>query len=297
MNDVQKVIQEICQEEGISFTLVSKDWIILLEKNGLKRSIVGYKFSLNSQASGLICDDKYAFYEVLKHVNIPVLEHRMFYKNYNKEEVFSYVKKHEFSFVCKSNTGTCGKDMFLITKEEELFSSMDTLLKKCHSISLSPFVNIKTEYRAIILQGKMVLCYGKKRPIVTGNGKDSIYDLLCSFNAPFFSKIKKTKDLERVSSLGEVFEYNWQFNLSKGAVPFLLEDKKLIQKIENLALQVHLAVALSFASIDIVELENGEFYVLEANSGVMMENFMKSIENGKDIAKNIYKAAIEDMFL
>ena len=68
------MIKEICAELGISFSLVSKDWIILLQKEEKLRTIVGYKFDLNNHASGLICDDKFVLYEVLKHEQIQVVE-------------------------------------------------------------------------------------------------------------------------------------------------------------------------------------------------------------------------------
>jgi len=34
MNNVQKIIKEICDEKDIKFKLLSKDWIIMLEKEG-----------------------------------------------------------------------------------------------------------------------------------------------------------------------------------------------------------------------------------------------------------------------
>ena len=65
MNKVQKMIYEICREKGISFSLVSKDWIMILEKDHKVRYLCGYKFGLNDHAIGNVCDDKYALYEVL----------------------------------------------------------------------------------------------------------------------------------------------------------------------------------------------------------------------------------------
>ena len=33
MNNVQKIVKEICDELGIKFTLVSQNWIMVLEKD------------------------------------------------------------------------------------------------------------------------------------------------------------------------------------------------------------------------------------------------------------------------
>ena len=93
-----------------------------------------------------------------------------------------------------------------------------------------------------------------------------------------------------------MYEYNWQFNLSKGAIPFLDCDAVLQKKIERLALAVAKILDLSFASIDIIETEEHELLVLEVNSGVMIKNFVELAPNGEEIARNVYKKAIEEMF-
>lgn len=43
----RKLIEEICKEENIKYNLISKDWIMVLTKNGITRCISGYRFPLN----------------------------------------------------------------------------------------------------------------------------------------------------------------------------------------------------------------------------------------------------------
>ena len=85
----QEIIKEIAAELGIKFTLFSKDWCILLEKDGVSRIINGYKFSINKQGPSLIADDKYALYELMKIRNVPIIKHQILYKS---KEVGDYVK-------------------------------------------------------------------------------------------------------------------------------------------------------------------------------------------------------------
>ena len=59
MNNVQKILKEICDELGIKFTLVSKNWVMVLEKDEKIKYVVGFKFPLNDQACGKVCDDKF----------------------------------------------------------------------------------------------------------------------------------------------------------------------------------------------------------------------------------------------
>ena len=294
MNDMQSLIKDIADEKNIKFNLISKDWIIILEKDNKIRSIAGYKFDLNNHASGLICDDKYALYDLLKLLNVPVVEHHILFKNYNKKEVEAYFLKHR-NIVIKTNTGTCGNDMYHVNNIDDLFLYIDKLLKNNYSISISPYYDIKNEYRSIILNNNVEIFYGKKKPVVVGNGKSTIYELLCDFNNIYF-KDKYDDALSRVLKDGEIFEYNWQHNLSKGAIPFEVTDNNLKDKVQSLALDTFKNLNLKFASVDIIELNTGELLVLEVNSGVMMNGYSKLYNDGYSITKNLYSKVIDEMF-
>lgn len=296
MNNVQKIIKEICEELNIKFSLVSQDWIMVLEKEDNIKYVVGYKFPLNDQATGRVCDDKYALYEVLTKFNIPIIEHKIIHKNYNKDNIVEYCNKYNNDMVIKTNLGTCGSGVFHKTNIEDIFNIMDELLIDNYSISLCPYYDIKTEYRSIVFDDNIELVYGKIRPIVVGDGNSTIYELLLEFNKSYFEKVECSNELSRVLDKDEVYEYNWQFNLSKGAMPYLLSDKDKESKIRSMALSVSKVLGVKFASIDIIELSNGELLVLEANSGVMMSNFSVNLSNGKDIAKDIYTKVVKEMF-
>lgn len=295
MNFIQTIIKEICEEKNIEFNLVSKDWIIVLKKNNKVRYISGYKFDLNNHAVGNICDDKYALYDTLKLLNIPIIEHKIVFRNYSIDDITSYGEKYNYDLVVKSNTGTCGNGMFHITTKEELLTSIDKLLIRNYSISICPFYKIKNEYRSIILDNNIELFYGKKRPIVIGDGIKTIKELLCEFNNNYFSTIKDDK-LDKILDKNVEFIYNWQHNLSKGSIPFEENDTDLKNKIQTLAIDTFKKLNLRFASVDIVELESGEIMILEINSGVMIDNYTKFVPNGRQICKNIYSKAIDKMF-
>lgn len=295
MNDVQTIIKEICEEKNIKFNIISNNWVIILEKDNEKKYIIANNFPLNDQAVGKICDDKYAVYEIMQKYNIPVATHHIVFNNYNKEEVKKFFQKYDYNIVVKNNYGTCGNDMYHINNEQELFEKIDKLLLKTYAVVLMPYYDIKTEYRNIMLNNTVELIYGKKKPIVIGNGKNTIYELLCQFNNEYFSKINN-KNLNTILPKDEIFEYNWQFNLSKGSMPFVLEDKINEEKIKRMAKEISNILGLSFASIDIVELNDGRLLLLEVNSGVMMNNISKNLDSGRNIVKNIYSKAIDEIF-
>lgn len=73
--------------------------------------------------------------------------------------------------------------------------------------------------------------------------------------------------------------------------------KFLEERISKLALKVAKEINIRFCSIDIILDKEDNLYLMEANSGVMMDNFMNIHENGINIAKYVYGSAINKMFV
>ncbi len=295
MTSIQKLIQEICEEEQISFHTISKEWVLVLEKNGETHYIVGTRFDLNNYASGRICNDKYACFDALRYHHLPVCDHHIFYENDDIKEVEDYFHFCHDDVVVKANGGSYGDEVFHTTTFLELQEKMKFLFQSNNSLSISPFYSISCEYRVIVLDGEVLLIFGKQRPIVVGDGVHTIYELLCQFNEPFFEKLKDHSSLDRVLETGKTFEYSWQHNISKGAIPFLPKNPSLEQKLSEIAILATKKLNLRFVSVDIVLLENQELKILEINSGVVT-NITDYLEDGEHLAKEIYRKAILKMF-
>ena len=305
-NNFKEIIKEICTEDNIKYKFLSKDWVIMLEKDGKTRFISGYKFDLNSHGIGLIADDKYALYEVLKSKNIPVIEHKIVYNKMNNldyaigcntyEYVKEYFEKNNNNIVIKPNDGTCGKNVFNVTDVNEIDIVLDKIFLKNYSISMCPFYKIKHEYRAIMLDGENKLLYTKYLPIVTGDGNKTIRQLLLDFNYDYFIDKLEDSKYDKVLPKNKTFEYNWKFNLSQGSIAKKLNDKVLQDRLIKIAKQVCKEINLKFGSIDIIETTNNELLVLEVNSGVMLENYIRLNPNEYIYGKDIYRNAIKNLF-
>lgn len=85
MKEFHELIKEICAENKIKCSILSKDWVVMLEKANQTRFISGYKFDLNRHGIGNVFDDKFATYEVLKNKNIPIIEHKIVFATSNKQ--------------------------------------------------------------------------------------------------------------------------------------------------------------------------------------------------------------------
>jgi len=300
---IHKVIREICEELNIDFKLLSRDWIIKLEKNNKIRFVSGYKFDLNTHAIGEIIDDKYGLYEILKDENIPIIEHNIIYSKDNNSDfaigyndynkVKDYFKTHNNSIVIKPNTGTCGKGVYHIENIDDIEPTLELLFNKNYSLSYCPFYNIKKEYRIIVLNNKIKLIYQKERPIIKGNGINTIKELLIDFNKNYFIDKELDEEYDRVLDKNELFEYSWKFNLSKGSISSIVTDEEIKNKLTNITNKILNKFNMKFVSIDIIDTDN-KLLVMEINSGVMMKNIYYQL--GEDIVKDIYKDAIIELF-
>ena len=290
-----KIIDDIGKELNIKVIHLSDNWLTVLEKNNQIHYIQGYKFDLNNHAIGNIIDDKGLFYDLCKEKNIPIIEHFVIFKNYLKSDVLTYFKNNNRNIVVKGNIGTCGKEVFHVNNEKELFEVIEELFLKEYSLSLCPYYDIQNEYRVIVLNHEARLVYGKIRPMVIGDGKSTINKLIKD-NQIYYEN-KNNIDLTYIPKKNEEIQLNFQFNLSRGAKMFLNIDDKLKKQLIEMALTVTNKLNIIFASIDIIYTTDNKLMVMETNSGVMMSNYIKiNKEKGYQDAYNLYKDAIKLMF-
>ena len=263
MSNFQEIIKEICDENNIKFELISKNWIIKLEKNNLIRYIVGMRFPLNDYASAFICNDKYATYEALTNAKIPIVEHKLIYNKKfikkeisdleNEAEIEKYVKKYD-RVVVKDNMGTEGINVFLCNNTEDVLDALSKIFELRQTAVISPFLKIANEYRCICIDDECKLVF------------------------------------EKIRQSGE-----WRHNLSNGAIARIVYDEKMRGEVAQFALNVMRKLNLRFASVDLIRVNN-EISVLEVNSGVCMSKFMRQVDGGRKNKKNIYCEAIKKMF-
>lgn len=294
------LIKEICKEENIDYKLISKGWIMVLTKDNITKCISGYRFPLNDHALGSIIDDKYAFYDLCKLKNIPIIEYNILFnpksklgKNTN-ELLDKYFEEYGRDTVIKPNIGTEGNNVFHITNKNELKSVVNELFKNNYSISICPFYQISKEYRVVVLNNKVKLIFEKSKPVVMGDGVSTVKELLIDLNPYFFNKIN-LDHYNKVLNTNEIFEYDWRFNLSKGATAKIVNDKNLYNKLSDFALDVVKKINGNFLSIDIIEC-NSDFYLMEVNSGVCINKACNFIDKDLFITKKIYREAIKSMF-
>lgn len=297
MDLFNEIIKKIGEELKIKVTLLSDNWLTILEKNNDIHYIQGYKFELNNHGIGNIMDDKGLFYDLMKYKKLPIIEHVVIFKDYNRDFILNYFNRHNKEIIVKGNIGTCGMEVYKVDNEKELFKVIDKLFLKEFSISICPYYKIKNEYRVIVLDYEARIVYGKERPKVIGDGNNSVRDLAIKLNKLYEGNNDLINNPSYIPGCGEEVILNYQFNLSRGATMFLDIPVNLKEQLISLAISVTKKLNISFASIDIINTLDNKLLVMEANSGVMMNNYIRfNKKDGYNEAYNLYRDAIKLMF-
>lgn len=298
-----KIIKEICRENNIELSSFSGDWVFMLKKGDKFKYILAYQFDLNTAAVQGICKDKCAASDILRHHNVDCVEHVFFTtpmssylpKGGNVKYLHKLLEKHS-KLVCKPNEGASGKNVFAVSSGGELETAMAKIFESAESMAVSPYYEIDKEYRLIILDGIVKLAFSKEIPYVKGDGHSTLAELISKSASQSLPAGSESINLGQILEKGELWKYGWKHNLAHGAVAQVVSDELLIKSLSELAIKAADALNIRFASVDIISTEGG-YKVLEINSGVMMEHFASSSHENYNKAKEIYKEAIDVMFV
>jgi len=310
MNNTERnlaaMVKDICAREGIACTAFSYDWIFLLEKNGLRRCIFGYKFALNSDTAGRICEDKSAAAELLAQGGVPAVPHELFFspnnlhfigEEGNGQRLNALLAQHG-ELVCKTNEGTGGSHVYRVKTAAELEKAAAAVFSASRTMAVCPFVAIEQEYRVILLDGEVQLMFAKRIPALTGDGKQTLRALLAAYlrdGGTLPEKLPESAAPDAILPEGARFPLHWKHNLGQGAGSEEVTDAARIQALTALAKRAAETVGIRFASVDIIQSTRG-LQVLEINSGVMMEHYSRESTAQYETAKEIYRRAILRMF-
>lgn len=245
-----KMIRDICQERGVSFTSFSDDWLLDMEKDGKSARVLGYKFSLNDSVASSIAQDKVAAYELLSHYTILAVPHYLIRTKASEENWRTLLR--EEGMVIKPLVGTSGHGVKRCDSVKESEEWMERW--GIEAWAVSPFVEIKREVRLVLLDGEVLLAY-EKQPV-------------------------------------EINELKF-FNLGKGAVAL---DYRVADAEIELAQKAKKALGLRLCAVDIIELMDGTWQVLEVNDGIMMENYARQSPSNKEVARQLYATITSVLF-
>lgn len=326
-NTFGTVLRAVAAKHGIEFYADPYDWLMTLEKDGQIKYIYGNNFPLNNQSSARVCSDKAAGSDALQRQGVPHIPHHILLNPLNTDwtpargvwiQIQELFELYQHNLVLKPKEGSGGEEVIHVQTAGELEAAVQCLFGKYRDLLISPYKKIGFEYRAIVLDGEIEILFKKIPPYVVGDGVAKKGELVSSYLEEM--KLKDSRRAEKIiqnmdpsllyakdiPEKGEIVRLNWKHNLGQGAECVLIggnccdewtTEANEVDHLIYLAKKAALALDIRFASVDIVELENGEFCIMEVNSGIMTENLMTQYgDKGVAIATRLYEKAILKIF-
>ena len=297
------MLKGICEELDMDFTELSHGWIHILQPRNKAGGgggggsssagsaapppclqLIGGSFPLNSMSAVSICRDKAATATLLAFHGVPCIPGRLVsgpnlsFSGFNKsaraargtmpqlmEELAAWPTH---GLVLKPNRGHSGQGVMRARNQLELERAWSMLLASDavgsrRDLLSSPYVPLDDEWRCIVLDGVVRLCFRKVRPHLVGDGRSTVAELAAKRGggdgstsaAATPEALAELGDPTRVPAAGETLNLDWRHNVCKGSVvdpdiPQALMDEHL----QPLARATTEALGARFVSVDIVRL-------------------------------------------
>jgi len=259
-------LTEICKEQRILIEFLSQGYIIRLSKNDQVRHIIGPYWEINNTASDRIACDKYGCYQVLESRGIPAIQHEILQNPLRRpnwsgpygswSQALDLFTSFNSRVVVKPNTGSYGKDIYFANTICELETGMQAIFAYHASAAISPYHEIKNEYRVFYLNGECRFAYGKEK------NELGTHNLAAGASAFMLDEQK---------------------------------DAALITQITSLATNAANCIGINFASVDVADTEQG-FKIMEINAGVQAGILLEQHPDLHHMFKNILTDAVLGMF-
>lgn len=111
----------------------------------------------NTSLASYLAKDKVLCSELLTSKGVACIEHNIF----KVEDFENIYNTHNFPLVIKPTRGGGGKDVYFVNNLTELVKAYKTI--KMESVAVSPYVSFDVEYRVTVLDGKVLMTYGKTK--------------------------------------------------------------------------------------------------------------------------------------
>lgn len=254
-----QAIRHYAARHGIDVDVRAGGWLITMRRGEIRRFAFGYDIGLNSAIAHRLANDKSATAEALSLADVPCIPHHLFLNP-------------------KLGTNVVGN-----TWREAM---LGLLHDNPQGVVVKP--NEGTSGRSVF------------KVITEAELDHAVDDVFSMSTGLVISPYVVIEDEVRVILLDDVPRAvyskqrgpDWRHNLDAGAKPVLLEGGEIRAACVKLAIDAANAIGIAFASIDVVRVD-GDWRVLEINSGVMMEALGML---HPELAQAAYDAAMDRVF-
>ncbi|WP_409069120.1 cyanophycin synthetase [Clostridium sp. FAM 1755] len=307
-------IIEEAKKRNIPITKIGEESMFQLGY-GIKGKIIEATICNSTSAVSVdIACDKLLSKNILMDQCIPVAEG---YKVNNYIDLLFKAERIGYPVVLKPRFGNQGKGVIVnIKNQKELVNAYKIINNKFQNIMIEKYINGK-DYRACVVDGKVVAVAQRIPPYIIGNGKSTIYELIKELNRDErrgdghekpLTKVKIDKELKNninkvgytlghILPKGDKLELRHNANLSTGGVAVDCTDL-ICNETKEVCERVAKAIGIDICGIDICCGDISK--PLNDNEGIMEVNAAPGIRMHqypyKGESRNVAKAIVDMMF-
>lgn len=256
-------IELACAELGLDVRWSCDYWVANIRSGDRTTRIVGYTFALNDAASAELALDKVCAYQTLKEAGVVAVPHHLLHFPVLPVRWPGAASRQiRPPVVTKPHRGSSGVDVLLARNPEELRSNLRILASRYRTIAYSPYLDAAGEYRAVVLDNRVLLVYLKRRrAAVDTHGRPE-----------------------------------WRFNLNLGARPALIDEREPVhEQVSDVASRATRALGIRFGAVDIL-LTAPTLTVMEVNDAFSMIYFSRFTAEYAAAAAKMYVAVLRAVF-
>jgi len=262
---------QACKELGADYkTYHTSQNVVELRLNDKSYVFINWTTPLNPQSVSQLCLDKGFFYTFFQDsINMPqtvgFLDPRceqkyskyLTEKNY-QEIVTAIENQFQYPLIIKKNRGSLGHFVFHVKNRQAILSAIESIFnpngKESDYVALvQDYIDIKTEYRAICLNGALIFAYEKN--IDHAIYEDNLSPLHC-----------------------------------QGTKAIVVHDKPLLNQIERFCSPLFQKMMIPFCGLDVVIDKQGVWWLIEANSSPGFKYIIRDC--GQREVINLYKKMV-----
>ncbi|RKZ44364.1 MAG: alpha-L-glutamate ligase [Candidatus Parabeggiatoa sp. nov. 3] len=268
--NLQSLIQA-CNELGAVYkTYHTTQNVVELRLNDESYVFINWTTPLNAHSLSQLCLDKAFFYTFFQdNINMPKTagflypecdqKHLQYLNEKSYQEIVNSIENQfQYPLIVKNNRGSLGHFVFQVNERQTLYSSIESIFnhnsKEFDYVALAQdYIDIKTEYRVIYLNGALVFAYEK-------NIDNAIYE-------------------------GNLSPLHWQ-----GAKAILVHDKPLLNQIDRFCTPLFQKMMIPYCGLDVVIDKQGVWWLIEANSAPGFQHIIN--DGGQNEVIDLYKKMI-----
>ena len=295
---------------GYTFeSLDGEDGYLFEVRDGDRRAVfaagAGTPYALNDARAASLARDKAFCAEVLRRADVPVLPGEMFFvtkrwaemrtAGREQEDALAYAARAAYPIFCKPLSASNGLYAELIESAEAFADYVERVSREHFAILIQPYVR-GDEYRVFLLKGRALFSYRKSAPHVIGDGASTLQTLIEAMPRDAHEPVRKLHGrdaggqrvaLSDVPAKGQHVGLEGPANRAAGGGAEALSDGAP-KAMAEVAINAAKALDLELAAVDMFDLGDGAFSVIEVNSNPMIATLE---EHGRwDLIETIWRA-------